>query len=109
MKTVRWLPMIGLIVAAIPAVAGEKKKDEPIPPRKIVSLDPRFDKLVAKDAVVETIARGFIWTEGVAWSKETTRVVERRGILGRIIHRGTVVVEPGFLVFSDIPNNVVHK
>ena len=49
-------------------------------------LDPRFDKLLAKNAKVETIARGFIWTEGVAWNKD-----------GK------------FLVFSDIPHNVVHK
>ena len=45
-----------------------------------------FDKLLPKDANVETIARGFIWTEGTAWNKD-----------GK------------FLVFSDIPNNVVHK
>src|ERR1043165_7050685 len=66
--------------------SNEKKAADPIPPRKIVSLDPRFDKLLSKRAGVETIARGFIWTEGVAWNKE-----------GK------------FLVFSDIPNNVVHK
>ena len=74
------------VIVALPALeSGEKKKGDP-PTRKITSLDPRFDKLVAKDAQVETIARGFIWTEGVAWNKE-----------GK------------FLVFSDIPHNVVHK
>jgi gluconolactonase len=110
MKTFRWLTVGAcLVVLANFAIAGEKQKEEPIPPRKIVSLDPRFDQLIAKDAVVETIARGFIWTEGVAWSKEVTAVQTRRGLLGRIIHRGIVVREPGFLVFSDIPNNVVHK
>ena len=45
-----------------------------------------FNKLIAKKTEVETIARGFIWTEGTAWNKE-----------GK------------FLVFSDIPHNVVHK
>jgi gluconolactonase len=78
------LPIAALV--ALPTLhSGEKKKDD-LPPRKIVRLDPRFDTLLPKDAKVETIARGFIWTEGVAWNK------------------------PGkFLVFSDIPHNVVHK
>jgi gluconolactonase len=75
------LPLIG--IAVLPFVQGREKDP---PPRKITSLDPGFDKLVAKDAKVETIARGFIWTEGVAWNKD-----------GK------------FLVFSDIPHNVVHK
>lgn len=52
----------------------------------IERLDPRFDKLVPKDARLEVLAGGFIWTEGPAWNKEG-----------------------GFLVFSDIPNNVVNK
>jgi len=87
MKRSCWLlvPLLALVVApALPG--GGKKSGDPIPPRKIVSLDPAFDKLVAKDAKVETIARGFIWTEGPAWNKEGS-----------------------FLVFSDIPNNVVNK
>jgi gluconolactonase len=63
------------------------KKEEPTPPRKIVAVNKKeFKKLIGKKAEVETIARGFIWTEGVAWNKE-----------GK------------FLVFSDIPHNVVHK
>lgn len=89
MKALRYfmllVPLAGLV--ALPGVqGGDKKKEEPIPPRKIVSLLPGFEKLVAKDAKVETIARGFIWTEGTAWNKA-----------GK------------FLVFSDIPHNVVHK
>jgi gluconolactonase len=83
-----WLLLLPFAaVIALPALhSGEKKKEGPTPPRKITRLDPRFDKLLPKDAVVETIARGFIWTEGPAWNKE-----------GK------------FLVFSDIPNNVVNK
>jgi gluconolactonase len=107
-----WILLIpALAIAAAQATAGEKKKEEPIPPRKIVSMDPRFDKLVAKDAVVETIARGFIWTEGVAWSKESSHLVyPRRVLFPRLFPgRAELVTEPGFLVFSDIPNNVVHK
>lgn len=47
-------------------------------------LDPRFDALVPKDAKLEKISEGHIWTEGAVWYK------------------------PGkCLLFSDIPNNVV--
>ncbi len=53
---------------------------------KIVGLDPRFDKLVPQDAVIEKIADGFTWVEGPLWIKEGE-----------------------FLVFSDIPNNSVYK
>src|SRR4051794_25358014 len=88
MNWTRWLLLMPLVaLVAWPTLhSGEKKEEYPLPPRKIVRLDPRFDKLLAKDAKVETIARGFIWTEGTAWNKA-----------GK------------FLVFSDIPNNVVHK
>jgi gluconolactonase len=52
----------------------------------IERLDPRFDELVPKDAKLEKIADGHIWTEGVVWYK------------------------PGkCALFSDIPNNVVMK
>ncbi len=50
----------------------------------IERLDPRFDLLVPKDAQLEKIADGFIWTEGAVWFKPGKR-----------------------LLFSDIPNNVV--
>src|ERR1700733_7554698 len=50
----------------------------------IERIDPRFDQLVPKDAQLEKIAEGFIWTEGAVWYKA-----------GKC------------LLFSDIPNNVV--
>ena len=53
----------------------------------IVREDPRFDSLVPRDAVIEVLASGFEWSEGPVWMKEGD----------------------GFLLFSDIPNNVVHK
>ena len=52
----------------------------------ITSFDPRFDELVPKDAALEVIAEGFTWVEGPVWHKQD-----------------------GYLLFSDIPANVVYK
>jgi gluconolactonase len=52
----------------------------------IERLDPRFDKLVPKDAVVARIAEGFDWSEGPLWDKANAR-----------------------LLFSDVPKNVVFQ
>ena len=53
---------------------------------KILRFDPRFDKLVPKDAVIEKLADGFSWVEGPVWNRAGN-----------------------FLLFSDIPNNAVMK
>ena len=53
----------------------------------IERLDPAFDKLVPRDSKLQIVANGFIWTEGPCWVKD----------------------DGGFLVFSEIPNNVIHK
>jgi gluconolactonase len=52
----------------------------------IERVDPRFDELVPADAVIEQLADGFDWSEGPAW-----------------------IPDGGFLVFSDVPQNVVYK
>lgn len=52
----------------------------------IERLDPAFDALLAKDAVVEKLAEGFNWSEGPVW-----------------------VPTQGALVFSDVPENRVYK
>jgi gluconolactonase len=52
----------------------------------IERLDPRFDKLVPKGAVIEKLAEGFAWAEGPVW-----------------------VRDGGYLLFSDIPNNRIVK
>jgi gluconolactonase len=49
-------------------------------------LDPRFDKLIAKDAQIEVLATGFDWVEGPVWFKEG-----------------------GYLLFSEIPKNSIYK
>jgi len=53
---------------------------------RIVKLDPRFDRLVPKNAALEKVADGFAWAEGPVWN--------RAG---------------GFLLFSDVPNNSIIK
>lgn len=53
---------------------------------KINKFDERLNDLIDEDAKIEVIASGFVWTEGPAWNKKGS-----------------------FLVFSDIPRNVVMK
>ena len=53
---------------------------------RILRESPQLDDLLAPDAQIEVLASGFEWAEGPVW--------DRRG---------------GFLLFSDIPNNVVMK
>jgi len=37
---------------------------------EIKRLDPRIDKLIPKDAKIEVLSSGFIWSEGPAWDKK---------------------------------------
>jgi len=70
------------------AAEEKAKKKEPLPKTigKIIRLDPAFDRLVPKDAKIEVLAGGFEWSEGPEW-----------------VGRG------GYLLFSDIPNNVINQ
>jgi len=52
----------------------------------IERVDPRFDALVPPDAYIEVLAEGFDWAEGPVW-----------------------IPEGGYLLFSDVPQNVVFK
>ena len=52
----------------------------------VVRLDPALDAIVSSSAKVERVATGFGFTEGPVW-----------------VRRG------GFLIFSDIPANVIHR
>ena len=67
------------------AITGEKGKTYPTV-GKIERLDPRFNQLIPKGARLEQLAEGFIWVEGPVWVKKG-----------------------GYVLFSDIPNNVVNK
>jgi gluconolactonase len=53
---------------------------------KIERLDPALDKLIPPGATIEKLASGFAWAEGPVW-----------------VRRG------GYLLFSDIPHNMVFK
>jgi gluconolactonase len=75
------LAFVGL---TLPTLAEDKAKVSTI--GTIERLDPKFDDLIAKDAVLEKLADGFTWTEGPVWVKKG-----------------------GYLLFSDIPNNAVMK
>lgn len=53
---------------------------------KVIRVDPEFDKLMPADSKIEVLASGFVWSEGPVWVKSG-----------------------GFLLFSDVPTNTVHK
>jgi gluconolactonase len=52
---------------------------------RVERADPRLDRLVPRDAVIEVLAEGMRWSEGPVWDRAAGR-----------------------LLFSDVPNNVVH-
>lgn len=53
---------------------------------KIDRLDDRVNALIPSDAKLEIVAQGFEWSEGPVW-----------------------VREGGYLLFSDVPRNTIHK
>jgi gluconolactonase len=73
-----------VVPSSWPASAGEK---EPYPAiGKIERVDPRFDRLIPRDAVLEKLAQGFQWSEGPVWIRDGA-----------------------YVLFSDIPRNSVMK
>jgi gluconolactonase len=74
------LVVLGIGLAPPVARAGERTIGE------VVRLDPRLDRIVPKEAVIEVLADGFEWSEGPVWDLEHQRVL-----------------------FSDIPNNRVNS
>jgi gluconolactonase len=72
--------VVALVLAAGAAAAAERKTIG-----RIERQDPRLDGIVPRDAVIEVLAEGFRWSEGPVWDKAGGRVL-----------------------FSDVPNNVVH-
>jgi gluconolactonase len=66
------------------AFAARQTAGSPPDPPRIERLDPALDGLISPDAKVEILAEGFDWSEGPVWVKEG-----------------------GFLLFSDVPRNVI--
>ncbi len=81
MKTRLSLFVLAVLIATSVQLRAQ---DEPTP--SIVRLDPAFDKLVPKNATIEELAGGFIWTEGPAWDRKH-----------------------GYLLFSDTQTNTITK
>lgn len=76
----------GIVVTNLPLAAQD---GPPYPTMgEIIRLDPRFDRLIARDAEIEVVAAGFDWSEGPVWISDENE---------------------GYLLFSDIPRNSVMK
>ena len=66
----------------MPARAASQAKDA----MGIERLDPALDRLIDSTATIEILAEGYEWSEGPVWVKDG-----------------------GFVLFSDVPKNVVHR
>jgi gluconolactonase len=86
MKRVLPILAITVVLSTLFHFLLNSSAQQPAAVGKIVRLDPRFDKLVPRNARLEKIADGFTWVEGPVWN--------RKG---------------NYLLFSDIPNNSVFK
>ncbi len=76
-----------VVVFCVAFGAGAPAADGKFPAIGTVErLDPKLDEYVAKDAKIEKLAEGFEWAEGPVWVKDG-----------------------GYLLFSDVPKNVVHR
>lgn len=73
-------------LAFVTTLAAASAGAQAAPIGRIERLDPALDALVPHDARIELLAEGFAWTEGPVWRKNG-----------------------GYLLFSDIPNNTIHR
>jgi gluconolactonase len=84
-----WMTVtVGIVVALSFRVGPIEAQLQPRPNREpiITRLDPRFDELVSRGAVLEKIADDHGWTEGPLW-----------------------VSDGGYLLFSDVVKNRIYK
>lgn len=58
---------------------------------EVIRSDEKIDQLIAKDAKVEVLSSGFIWSEGPVWVPKSDHP------------------HGGFILFSDIPNNRIVR
>ena len=89
MKRLLVLPAIALLALATASATGTRGDEKSAAKTlgTIERLDPAFDDLIGRDAMLEVLVTGHDWTEGPVW-------VPREG---------------GFLLFSDIPRNSIYK
>ena len=80
-------PALAYLALAAAASAQGTPNVTPQAVGTVKRLDPRLDAIVPPGAVVERLAEGFDWSEGPVW----------------------VSKEGGYLLFSDVPRNVVHR
>jgi gluconolactonase len=74
-----------ILAALVCAVVMTLAQTESEKVGSIERLDPAFDAIVPKDAVIEKLADGFKWTEGPVW------------------------IHAGYLLFAEIPSNRIMK
>ena len=74
-----------ILAGCCPSTLAQEKKTHPSI-GTIERLDPRFDELIPRNAVLEKLAEGFDWSEGPVWIRDE-----------------------GHLLFSDIPANRIFK
>src|SRR5690606_23473260 len=82
--------LAALVLGGIAQMESKAQKPHAVDPIETIGgyerLDPAFDELVDTSAKIEVLAKGFNWSEGPLW-----------------------IAEGGFLIFSDVPENVVYK
>jgi gluconolactonase len=88
MKALRNLALFlltaGLLLPWLTCVVSAEEKPKPATMGTIVRKDPRFDKLIPPNAVIEKLTDGLDWCEGPVW-----------------------VPKGGHVLFSDIPKNII--
>lgn len=81
------LPALTIGIALLISIAGaQPQPTERLQQVAIIRLDPRFNKLVPANVMIERIVSGRKWVEGPLWNRSE-----------------------GYLLFSDIPTNSVFK
>lgn len=74
------------IVLPMPAAVVQAASAPQKTSMRIERLDPALDRLIDPNAKIEILAEGYDWSEGPVWVKTG-----------------------GFLLFSDVPKNTVHR
>ncbi|WP_375270632.1 SMP-30/gluconolactonase/LRE family protein [Sphingomonas sp.] len=72
--------------SALLLASGRASAAAAVAPAGITRFDPELDQVIDVAAPIETIATGYRWTEGPVW-----------------------IVQGGYLLFSDVPANTVHR